>query len=408
MMMMILKLKMARKTAKNNNRGVCSRRPVQNFVDTAPAKDLSYADATRPLEGDEVPFPKVRMFSPIEMNYAFVFAAYRDHDDPQKMEEWKRLVCFENTPSFIHIGMCLRVAILPIRHFLTVSFAYRMDDVSLDEPPGFNIIKHFPSENYPQTWCPQPVMLSSARALWGFTCLPARRDSVLGCESFWCPKNWKSFSIGLNLLALRTIELHGVALKHTPLQQFYNIIGFKLEYEKKHGAINSEALAKLYEDKVKFASPDDAAPWTLPFLGTFSDYFCKRFFIMCQCVSHLSTRIEVSASFVDTACTMGNRVSCKHWYSQSWCNSVYIVICNLPTSNCLPSVLRDKQLAELLLKSDEEVKPIFDRWSKFQILIQQGRTPDGIKWVFNALCLVRWLSFISWLLKTCLLALKTW
>ena len=181
-MMMILKLKMARKTAKNNNRGVCSRRPVQNFVDTAPAKDLSYADATRPLEGDEVPFPKVRMFSPIEMNYAFVFAAYRDHDDPQKMEEWKRLVCFENTPSFIHIGMCLRVAILPIRHFLTVSFAYRMDDVSLDEPPGFNIIKHFPSENYPQTWCPQPVMLSSARAL--------LRLHMFACQERQCLGMW--------------------------------------------------------------------------------------------------------------------------------------------------------------------------------------------------------------------------
>lgn len=57
---------------------------------------------------------------------------------------------------------------------------------------------------------------------------------------------------------LRTIDLHGVALKHTPLQQFYNIIGFEVEYEKKHGVITSEQLAKLYEQKVRFANPDDA------------------------------------------------------------------------------------------------------------------------------------------------------
>jgi len=31
------------------------------------------------------------MFSPMEMNFAFVLAAYRDIDDPQKMDDWKRL-----------------------------------------------------------------------------------------------------------------------------------------------------------------------------------------------------------------------------------------------------------------------------------------------------------------------------
>ena len=36
-------------------------------------------------------FAPVRMISPVEMDYAFVFAAWRDKDDHVKMDQWKRL-----------------------------------------------------------------------------------------------------------------------------------------------------------------------------------------------------------------------------------------------------------------------------------------------------------------------------
>ena len=55
------------------------------------SKDLHYNDALRPTVGEDTPFPRVRMFSPMEMNFAFVLAAHRDIDDPQKMDDWKRL-----------------------------------------------------------------------------------------------------------------------------------------------------------------------------------------------------------------------------------------------------------------------------------------------------------------------------
>ena len=35
-------------------------------------------------------FARVRMISPVEMDYAFVFAAWRDKDDHVKMDQWKR------------------------------------------------------------------------------------------------------------------------------------------------------------------------------------------------------------------------------------------------------------------------------------------------------------------------------
>ena len=53
--------------------------------------------------------------------------------------------------------------------------------------------------------------------------------------------------------------MHGIALKHSPLQQIFNILGFKSEWEAKHGSIKSEALSKLYEDKVTWANQEDAA-----------------------------------------------------------------------------------------------------------------------------------------------------
>ena len=62
---------------------------------------------------------------------------------------------------------------------------------------------------------------------------------------------------------MRNFELHGVALKHSPLQQFYNVLGFKTEYESKHGPIKSEALSKLYEEHIVWANPDDAVTWSI-------------------------------------------------------------------------------------------------------------------------------------------------
>ena len=73
------------------------------------------------------------------------------------------------------------------------------------------------------------------------------------------PWLWSYFDYG-QIIEFRNFELQGVALKHSPLQQFYNVLQFKAEYESKHGAVKSEVLAKLYED-IKFANPDDAVPW---------------------------------------------------------------------------------------------------------------------------------------------------
>lgn len=59
-----------------------------------------------------------------------------------------------------------------------------------------------------------------------------------------------------------------------------------------------------------------------------------------------------------------------------------------PCKKLIFKVLKDKELANLLLTADNDKVNPFDKWSKFQILIQQGRTPEGIKWVFFALHLV--------------------
>ena len=39
----------------------------------------------------------------------------------------------------------------------------------------------------------------------------------------------------------------------------------------------------------------------------------------------------------------------------------------------------------MLLYADEVQCSAFQDWSKFQILVQQGKTPEGIKWCFFAL-----------------------
>ena len=59
----------------------------------------------------------------------------------------------------------------------------------------------------------------------------------------------------------RNFELQGVALKHSPLQLMFSVLGFKNEYEQKHGPIKSEALAKRYEDSIIWANPEEAATW---------------------------------------------------------------------------------------------------------------------------------------------------
>lgn len=51
-------------------------------------------------------------------------------------------------------------------------------------------------------------------------------------------------------------------------------------------------------------------------------------------------------------------------------------------------VLADQGLAEMLRNADEMQLSVFRDWTKFQILIQQGKTPEGIKWVFMAAYLI--------------------
>ena len=55
------------------------------------AEDLSYDDVTKMVHDEDPAFSKVRLVSPVEMNHAFVAAAWRDRHDPLLVEEWKRL-----------------------------------------------------------------------------------------------------------------------------------------------------------------------------------------------------------------------------------------------------------------------------------------------------------------------------
>lgn len=100
-----------------------------------------------------------------------------------------------------------------------------------------------------------------------------------------------------------------------------------------------------------------------------------------------SFQSKVSPSFIDTACTMGSRVSCL----QGALGSVEPLLGFWPAE-----VLTDKLLADLLLKADESDKKAFSHWSKFQILIQKGRTSEGIRWLFLGVplgsCLQKWIQ----------------
>ena len=57
---------------------------------------------------------------------------------------------------------------------------------------------------------------------------------------------------------LRTFDLHGVALKHSALQVFYNILNFKKDLESKRGPVTSEELSKIYIDNIRFAREDES------------------------------------------------------------------------------------------------------------------------------------------------------
>ena len=55
------------------------------------SEDVGYEGATKPVPQEDPLFSRVRMISPMEMDHAFVQAAWNDLADPQKMEQWKRL-----------------------------------------------------------------------------------------------------------------------------------------------------------------------------------------------------------------------------------------------------------------------------------------------------------------------------
>ena len=65
-------------------------------------------------------------------------------------------------------------------------------------------------------------------------------------------------AINKSLVEPRTFDLHGVALKHSALQVFYNILNFKKEYETRHGVMTSEELSKIYLENIRFAKEDEA------------------------------------------------------------------------------------------------------------------------------------------------------
>ena len=58
---------------------------------TASAPPVANEGVTKVRAGDDSPFAQVRMISPLEVDYAFVLAAYRDINDSEKLDQWKRL-----------------------------------------------------------------------------------------------------------------------------------------------------------------------------------------------------------------------------------------------------------------------------------------------------------------------------
>ena len=82
----------------------------------------------------------------------------------------------------------------------------------------------------------------------------------------------------------RNFELQGVALKHSPLQLMFSVLGYKTEYEQRHGPIKSEVLAKRYEDSITWANPEEAATWLQTFANLFVGKCCtssRNMFFYC-------------------------------------------------------------------------------------------------------------------------------
>ena len=90
---------------------------------------------------------------------------------------------------------------------------------------------------------------------------------------------------------------------------------------------------------------------------------------------------------MDTAITMGKRAT-KRSFSLS-VNQTPNLLLDLHTrQDSLPQlsqVLKDEALARLLMEADEHPSGSpFDHISKIQLLVQKGRTEEGIRWAFNA------------------------
>ena len=51
---------------------------------------MGYDQVVKADPAEDPAFCKVKMFSPVEMDLAFVFAAHRDINKPELMDEWKR------------------------------------------------------------------------------------------------------------------------------------------------------------------------------------------------------------------------------------------------------------------------------------------------------------------------------
>lgn len=201
------------------------------------------------------------MYSPMEMDMAFAIAAARDAADGEKMDQWKRpgvwwiAHVFNNTS----VKSCLLHLIGTFwRSVTSTDWMMFLLMCVLTWQTSSNIIL--------------PFQLSPPAALdvvWGCTWWPVRRGSALTSthtiRTILIDQNHSFHThiviVTVTSIHLRTFELHGVALKHSPLQLMYNVIAFKIDYESKHGAVSHEALAKLY-DAVPWSNPDEAAPWT--------------------------------------------------------------------------------------------------------------------------------------------------
>ena len=68
---------------------------------------------------------------------------------------------------------------------------------------------------------------------------------------------------------------------------------------------------------------------------------------------------------------------------------MFPVVPNLPKLTAPDEAFKDQEIMEVLLQADEdEVKNgPFNHWSKFQILVQQGKNSESVRWLFLAVSL---------------------